>query len=295
MKIYVFLCFLMLFLCGGCNFSLSGSEKESTFLCTPINSYLRSYIARYPQDSIFRLCFFHLEDTDYVQICRWEEYGSNDSAYVDYYSHIGNKLIICFSLDTCHRDSLIYKERMTKFDGSIDGMEPSPVGGGSDDYDNHPVYLKVISKDSIMVSQGMPRKKMRVGGILDNVVKNADISAKLNDYMERYDGFHYFLRFAKDKNADYFTVGRSDVYAEKDVVGHFLRNGNMVIIYNSRGEVDLRRYINLDSVVPYTGHSINARKGKPEFYFRPDIGKYKIDSKGKVMKVDTNSPIYIFI
>lgn len=286
---------LLLSLCGGCNFSLSGSDKDSTFLCVPIDSCLRSYIESYPQDSIFRLCFFHLDDTDYVQICRWEEYGSNDSAYVDYYSHIGNKLIICFSLDTWSRDSLIYKEKMTKFDGIIDGMEPSPVGGGSDDYDHHPVYLKVISKDSILVSQDMPRKKKRVGEILDNVVKNADINAKLNDYMERYDGFHYFLRFANYKNADYVTIGRSDVYAEKDVVGHFLRNGNMVIIYNSSGEVDLKPYINLDSVVPYTGHSINARKGKPEFYFRPDIGKYKIDSKGKVMKVDSYSPIYIFI
>ena len=69
----------------------------------------------------------------------------------------------------------------------------------------------------------------------------------------------------------------------------------MVIIYNSHGEVDLKRYINLDSVVPYTGHSINARKGKPEFYFRPDISKYKIDSKGKVIKVDSSSPIYIFL
>ena len=286
---------LLLSLCGGCNFSLSGSDKDSTFLCAPIDSYLRSYIARYPQDSIFRLCFFHLEDTDYVQICRWEEYGSNDSAYVDYYSHIGNKLIICFSLDTCRRDSLINKAKMKKFDGSIDGMDPSPAGGGSDDYDNHPVYLKVISKDSILVSQDMPRKKKRVERTHDKVVKNTDISAMLNDYMRKYDGFHYFLRFSNYKNADYVTVGCSDVYAEKDIVGHFLRNDNMVIIYNSRGEVDLKRYINLDSVVPYTGHSINARKGKPEFYFRPDISKYKIDSKGKVIKVDSSSPIYIFL
>ena len=286
---------LLLSLCGGCNFSLGGSGKDATFLCAPIDSCLRSYIESYPQDSIFRLCFFHLEDTDYVQICRWEEYGSNDSAYVDYFSHIGNKLIICFSLDTCRRDSLIYKEKMTKFDGSIDGMEPSPAGGGSDDYDNHPVYLKVISKDSILVSQDMPRKKKRVERTHDKVVKNTDISAMLNDYMGKYDGFHYFLRFCYYKNADYVTVGCSDVYAEKDIVGHFLRNDNMVIIYNSRGEVDLKRYINLDSVVPYTGHSINARKGKPEFYFRPDISKYKIDSKGKVIKVDSSSPIYIFL
>ena len=295
MKYRAIIIFLLIsFLFGGCNFSSCESDKDSAFLCMPIDSFLRSYIAIYPQDTIFRLCFFHLGDTEYVQICRLEEYGSNDSAFVDYYSYLDNKLIICFSLDTCSRDSLLNKEKMTRFNGKIDGIEPNPIGGGSDDYDNHPVYLKIISKDSILVTQDMPRKKKRVDKTHDYVVRSSDISAKLDDYMERYDGFHYFLRFATYKDEDYVAIGRSDVYAEKDIIGHFWRNGNMVIIYDS-GKEDLRRYINLDSIVPYTDHSINARKGKPEFYFRPDICKYKIDSMGKVMKVDSNSPIYLYI
>ena len=281
-------------LLNGCNVIAHHSDNETAFLCSQLESSLQAYMSNYPNDSIFRICFFRINNTDYVQISRMDMYDAKDSVYVDYYSYFDNKLIICFSLDTCSRDSLLYKDKMNKFKGRIEGAEQFPKGSGSDDYNSYPIYLRIISKDSIQICQDIPRMAKRPYKIQDGIVVNDNINTKLNEYMWKYDGFHYFLRFANYNGTDYVTIGRSDVYEVNEIVGHFWRNDNMILIYNSN-KADVKKYINLDSIVPYTDHSINARKGRPEFYFRPDIDKYKIDSKGKVMKVDTNSPIYIFI
>lgn len=288
--IIIYVCILL----NGCDVITHHSEEGTAFLCPQLESSLQSYMSNYPHDSIFRICFFRVSNTDYVQISRMEMYDAKDSAYVDYYSYLDNKLIICFSLDTCSRDSLLYKGKMNKFKGRLSDVKQLPVGSGSDDYNSYPVYLRVISKDSIPVCQDMPRMAKRPCKIQNNIVTNDNINIKLNEYMWKYDGFHYFLRFANYNGTDYVTIGRSDVYEEKEIIGHFWQNDNMIIIYNS-GKADVRHYINVDSINPYTNSSINARKGKTDFYFRPDIEKYRINSNGKLTMVDYNSPLYVFI